>query len=457
MQNWKQNAASTLSVLWFLAGLIILQRIAVQNGLLLIHASPAGTTGRHTWPAFALSYYKGPGPARHDRQRLQSRSLKAAREEPETTNSSPLRIPKPSTNNPDDDFFRSFRQRVPKSFQSWMRDSGVVRGIMDSLVWTAIPSLLYQYPWAVFDFFRLTTPSSGQPAGRMAKRVLHSLWNIERVSSVGLRHDLEFDVERHFYGPDKRQFVSLISSTGSSQKISAHAPLKKHRTIVVVHGGAWGSGFPSMYALTATPFLNEGYTNVALVGYRTFPSADLNGQLDDIAQALECISQLTRHENMTVVGHSSGSHLLTMAFMEGRLALPNLDQYVGMAGVYDIPSHYRFERGRGIQRISPMAAACGYTLNNWKQSSPLYILRTADNKQQKQMLGRFPTSTMLLHGNMDTTVPYAGTKHFAEVSGLDWHLLEDVGHADMVLEIMFGGGTLDFILNWTQEKSHANE
>jgi acetyl esterase/lipase len=61
-----------------------------------------------------------------------------------------------------------------------------------------------------------------------------------------------------------------------------------NKLVAFVHGGAWGSGFPAMYRLVAKPFLNKGMT-VAILGYRTYPTTDVKGQVDDLEQALESL------------------------------------------------------------------------------------------------------------------------------------------------------------------------
>ncbi len=352
-------------------------------------------------------------------------------------------IPNPTTN-PDDDFLRSLRQTVPKRMQHWMRDSGVIRWIMDSLVWTVIPSLIQEYPWAVDDFLRLTGFRLDKNGGSVLRSWRSILGVHKSENTNGLRDDLQFEVAKHSYGLDKRQHVSIVALESLSH------PKTIHRTIVIVHGGAWGSGFPSMYALTAIPFLNAGYSHVALVGYRTFPTATLDGQLDDVTDALECVRSKTHHP-MTVIGHSSGSHLLTMAFLQRRLESLNIDQFVALAGVYDIPNHYRWEKKRGVERISPMSAACGGTLGQWRRASPQYLPTTTTTQQD------FPSQTLMIHGALDTTVPYTATQRFAEKIGSEWRLLDNVGHSDLIMHLMFGGATQQLLLEWIETTSHPNK
>ena len=55
------------------------------------------------------------------------------------------------------------------------------------------------------------------------------------------------------------------------------------------HGGAWGSGEPWLYRLTALPFL-ENNQAVAIVGYRTYPDGTMQDQVNDINLAIQTLS-----------------------------------------------------------------------------------------------------------------------------------------------------------------------
>jgi acetyl esterase/lipase len=89
-----------------------------------------------------------------------------------------------------------------------------------------------------------------------------------------------------------------------------------------VHGGAWGSGSPNQYRLVAKPVLEKGLA-VAVIGYRTYPDADVSNQVRDLELAA---SELTRRYpslclgatelGVTAIGHSSGAHILGMMLLE---------------------------------------------------------------------------------------------------------------------------------------------
>lgn len=162
--------------------------------------------------------------------------------------------------NANDDSFRRFRTTVPLPFQYFLRDSGLLRFLVNSLVLLAIPSLLQNYPTA---------------------------WN--DLQTLLSRKNTSF--QRVQYGTHRSQIMDMIR-TQQSQK-----------WIAFVHGGAWGSGFPLLYRLVA----NVGF-NVAIIGYRTYPDTNVDGQIQDVAQATERLRQQEEgYIDMTLIGHSSGA------------------------------------------------------------------------------------------------------------------------------------------------------
>lgn len=112
--------------------------------------------------------------------------------------------------NPEDDVFQSARKSIPTRVRGWMRDSGVIRVIMDSLVWFGVPTFVSTYPWAVLDFLRL----GGREDGALfwlAKTL--RLNDTRRPGLDGLREDLKVHTEKISYGADERQYVHLITIT----------------------------------------------------------------------------------------------------------------------------------------------------------------------------------------------------------------------------------------------------
>ena len=58
---------------------------------------------------------------------------------------------------------------------------------------------------------------------------------------------------------------------------------------------------------------------------------------------------------------------------------------MALEGVYDVESDYRLERGRGVERISPMGVVCGEGGGEgrirgcWRRNSPTWLVRDNGN------------------------------------------------------------------------------
>jgi acetyl esterase/lipase len=343
-------------------------------------------------------------------------------------------LPDPSQN-PDDDLFRSLRKSLPVRVQYFFRDSGVFRALVDASAVFAAPPILRNYPSALSDFLTLSGASG------WIKLLPSRLVGTENAS-------VSVDYSSRSYGKHSSQVVDVMHpvSTGEMD------PKAVNKLVAFVHGGAWGSGFPAMYRLVAKSFLNDG-VSVAILGYRTYPTTNVTGQVDDLGQALESIRREFPHLNdVTLIGHSSGSHISMLALLSGLLT-PHVDRFVGLSGVYDIPSHYNFERSRGVERISPLSTACGNSLETWRRNSPT---RLVIGELTKEQLDQLPP-ILICHGGLDNTVAYSssvdlvGALHSA--SDILRHtcslcILPHVGHSETAIHLMFGGETRDVVVDW---------
>jgi acetyl esterase/lipase len=277
-----------------------------------------------------------------------------------------------------------------------MRDSGFLRGVIDGLIYFGLPELVQQYPHALGMYFSLP-------------------------------------VQTIRYGDHPMQTLDILSSQQEESK----------GLVVLCHGGAWGSGRPWMYRLTACPFLNKGYT-VAIWGYRTWPDAGVDGQVDDLKNALQTLQTLHPSTPTTLVGHSSGAHVAVLGVLRENLL--NVDHVVSIAGVYDIPSHYEYETGRGVEQISALQPACGHVRNEWQKRSPTCLLKETKRPQELPNM-------LFLHGAKDTVVPYTSAVNFHQsLRHGRLTILPTVGHAETVLQLMMGGETQDVVMAWLEEQ-----
>mmetsp|Transcript_3542 Transcript_3542/g.8069 ORF Transcript_3542/g.8069 Transcript_3542/m.8069 type:complete len:428 (-) Transcript_3542:29-1312(-) len=365
---------------------------------------------------------------------------------------------------PDDDFFRNFRTRVPPRIQYFLRASGVARFVVDTLTWvTAPPAILETQPTALTRFLHLSGLQGSLISKLVANRELES----------DMSQDLEPVIfQRLQYGNDRRQILDLIQCE-TEDHIDKNAVVSSKRLVLFVHGGAWGSGFPALYRIMASPFLKEKI-DVAFLGYRTYPDGNVPDQADDIVESVWKLKQeglIDSKTDITLMGHSSGSHIATMALLANPEFRQRIDSFVPMNGIYDVEKHYLHERTRGVERLSPMAAASVPSTKDspygqrsqslredWKSQSPTWLLR---QPSKSTLMDSFP-DTLIIHGQNDITVPMESSIRLWESlqsaantqensCRIDLEVLPEVDHVDVVTQIMFGGITRDTVLKWMLE------
>jgi hypothetical protein len=436
----------------------------------------------------------------------------------------------------DEDFFRTLDSVVPYPILYLIRDSGLLRLLADLAILCGAPSLQRRHPSALGDLLRLL----GRESALSFLATIRPLSHLAGTSSSSSLLNVTVQHERLVYGDHPSQYVRMVSPSQQRQSGPDHPPSargrdggggsssstsNKNRVLIFVHGGAWGSGFPTMYLLAITPFVNRGYT-CCVVGYRTYPDAGCLEQAQDVASAVQRIQTEMQQRNhrpngqqhqrqedeihdYTILAHSSGTHICSLAFVKGLLLSPphsSVNRFIGLAGVFDIPQHYQFERRRGVARFSPMAPACGVVpasvrgeghgennddsgrrrrrrrrqrrggevLKAWRNNSPLYCLLTTSTTMANLSYS-FPRECYFVHGALDTTCPSTYTEEFGralqersnrprlglqqkEAAGggssssssrrIQVDILPTVEHAGMVLDLMFGGPTLDVVLSY---------
>ncbi|KAJ1634088.1 Alpha/Beta hydrolase protein [Pavlovales sp. CCMP2436] len=227
--------------------------------------------------------------------------------------------------------------------------------------------------------------------------------------------------------------AKLVHASATARIGVPYGPLPQHRldifavppdaheppVVLFMHGGAWGSGSRLIYRLVGPRLSAEGFTCI-LVGYRRYPRASIDEQVDDSAE----FGGRPRH----LWGHSSGAHVCaSMA--------PLCDSFTGVAGVYNIASHFEFERSRGVHEVSPMKPAAGGPAG-FASASPATI---ASQLLADQVV--LLPHVLLVHGTDDSTVPYESSVRMAEAlrgAGLrevECAVLLEKGHADFMLEL----------------------
>ena len=269
---------------------------------------------------------------------------------------------------------------------------------------------------------------------------------------------------------------------------------------------------------------------VVVVGYRSYPDGDVVDQVDDLEQAAMMLVRRYPHLNMDnikgnnnnntkrrkkeekdwlgcfLMGHSSGAHIAFLLIIRqirreleliarrrsSRGNVPSsstqpsssldtilsktilqFNNFVGLSGVYDINHHFDFEAGRGVEEISPMKPACGYTRESFQKHSPtvelsrLQIGIVGSNvsavTNEKEMndnndgvrMSSFPRF-LLIHGMHDSTVPFTSTAnvaHAIRACGVSKSQCREVylpglEHIDVAFHLMLGGLTRDLVREW---------
>jgi hypothetical protein len=150
-----------------------------------------------------------------------------------------------------------------------------------------------------------------------------------------------------------RDFASRVPPTSSH----------KSRLILFVHGGAWGSGSPSMYRPLALGLLRRGF-DVGLVGYRVYPAGDVDGQCEDVSKAVAAVESWSRSNSVswssvTLAGHSSGANISLVSLL--RSPSPFVTKLALLSGVHDLAVHSDYEAMRGLEELSPLKSAAGFS------------------------------------------------------------------------------------------------
>ena len=245
------------------------------------------------------------------------------------------------------------------------------------------------------------------------------------------------------------------------------------------------------------PFLQMNLV-VAIVGYRVYPySQTVDEQVYDLECAATKLAELypnlcgvnrtKRSIGTCVMGHSSGAHIALLMIVERLkrqvqqhqqqhqttdvgissssntgnidISMP-IDSFIGLSGPYDINHHFCYEASRGVEEISPMKAANGYTHNMFRYNSPCQRLKdflaTFEESERLSIERYMPPRMALICGVEDVTVPFTATSEAASVlrsCGLSKTRVEEiyvpqVGHQEDIVQVMLGGKVRNVIVNW---------
>lgn len=344
---------------------------------------------------------------------------------------------------------------LPLEWQNSLRDNGGFRRIADELMQNIIPSVAIMNPSAARTFLRLT-----------------------------------HRVQKMTYGPHPSQFIDLLFPEDVAEADLAGM-------LIFVHGGAWGSGKAWFYRLVPEPFLKHKVA-VAIVSYRVYPEGDINVQVRDTDLAYQKLSEeyprlcgpsrTPRPIGLVVSGHSSGAHVALLFIIElvkrcihiredtgestregqqNASTVKPVDQFVGLSGPYDVSHHFDYEAARGVEELSPLKPACGYTRGQFRLNSPAWRLKdfmSSIPPFRRDLLPEvyFPR-TLLVHGIEDDVVPFTSTSECARVlrscgiMALEEYYVPKTGHKGVVIQFMLGGQVPITTMEWLQKASSPQQ
>ncbi len=304
-----------------------------------------------------------------------------------------------------DNFSRRLHKWIPLSFQRAFRDSGSFRSIADASVLVSA----------------LMMPHFGY-----------------RFIALGSR-------QRSFqYGSTDRHMIHVIDHDEGDEGDTGN----DDNVLVFVHGGAWGSGKPWMYRLSAHGIgTHIKASKIILLQYPVYPCANILEQRDALCEAMRYIrgpgwSKIKPENNkrcsIFLCGHSSGANICALALLySAAKGLAIADAFISLSGVFDIQKHYFWEMRRGVHLISPMGGAA-ISLSRFWESSPTTLLQMLE---RDSTLSRYFPITLVLHGTDDTTVPISSSIDFAsELSRhyVDVHTSFPVeGHVQPIIDMMY--------------------
>lgn len=162
--------------------------------------------------------------------------------------------------------------------------------------------------------------------------------------------------------------------------------------VFIIYGGAWRMGSRRLYGFLGGAFARRGYC-AAVPDYRLFPSAKIEGALEDCTAAL---AWMIRHSEalgadptrIALLGHSAGACMAMRLSLDHErlerhgIATEAIKAVVGVSGLYGDPTRFA--------TLKPIFAD-----EDAKACAPLSVVRA----------GRTPPPALLIHGARDRLTP----------------------------------------------------
>jgi acetyl esterase/lipase len=225
------------------------------------------------------------------------------------------------------------------------------------------------------------------------------------------------DSARHFYGSDPSQFADLYLPAGQQRPV----------TVVLIHGGWWGSRFGLDHLHDeAVDLARRGWVTWNIEYRRIGIGGGYPSTLEDVAAAIDHLAFVGDVNTTRVVtmGHSAGGHLATWAGGRTKLAagapgaapVVTIAGVISLAGVVDLDAAARDRSGNG--------AAIDFMSASPEQRPEWYAV--ADPLAQIPI----PAVVRCVHARADDEVPFSESVTYvaaARAAGQDAQLLEATG------------------------------
>ncbi|KAI8897989.1 Alpha/Beta hydrolase protein [Globomyces pollinis-pini] len=247
---------------------------------------------------------------------------------------------------------------------------------------------------------------------------------------------------------------------------------EKRPVILFIYGGAWNSGSKDLYAPVALSLTGLGFV-VVIPDYSHWPNATPELMVDDVQAAMAwTLKNIKKYggdsRNVTVLAHASGAHLCTTAILKNAKLCadyhskemengtdsddiarnpnaPRLHRILGLiliSGVYDINTHYEFEKLRGTEELSCMSRLFESNSTSYNKWSPTALLREYGKSMDlKLLLPHIPHNWLLIHGHRDEIAPFESSVNFeAElqsigIDNLQLKTYEESCHSKLIYDL----------------------
>ncbi|MCO5581636.1 hypothetical protein L7F22_035525 [Adiantum nelumboides] len=217
----------------------------------------------------------------------------------------------------------------------------------------------------------------------------------------------------------------------------SQGPLRKLPAVMFVHGGIWATGSKELFSHLVACLAQSGVLTV-VVQYTLFPEVAWQPHCSgEVSSALTWFLDNAEQygadpHRLTLMGHSAGAHLCALVLWERFKAAqclqhrwaaeagilspelrPEIDEedldkqdirqpcnFIGMAGVYDIVGHLKYEQKRGVDSLSCMTPAMGGK-HLLEAMSPVHLFQSMGASTSISSVGANHGS---VEGNIDSAI-----------------------------------------------------